>query len=419
MSHSSLGPESNDRGIPPRKIKVLYIDGSIGFGGAPKSLSLLLKGLKNVEPIIMTSTLKDVRKKCFSGYRVYRLGRISNYYRKVRVREWLSANIPAKFLQKMILKSFLLLDFLERWVSMAKIFFLAKFHGVDLIHMNTACFPPEGLYVARLLKIPSISHLRGFFTSKEAVFVNAMRSATLVVAISKAVSKSIDHIKDPENVPIVYDPVDIDLFGSVSGRRPETRRSLGLKETDTAVGIFGRVIPWKGQREFVYACIGAMKKNPDIKAFIVGDPSDSASDYLTEIKKIISESTFEDRFILTGYREDVEELYAAMDIIVHASVTSEPFGMVVPEGMAARRPVIAADAGGPTEIIDSGVDGILVPPGDVGKMSAAILELADDPSKRQRIGENGYRKAKARFTIESMASRIEKLYVDLVQNAHA
>lgn len=397
-----------------KKLKVLYIDGSVGFGGAPKSLSLVLRGLREVEPIILTCTRSDVRNKWFDGARVYRIGLISNYHLKIRIREWLTSNVPISILKKPVIKSLVLLDLIERCVSTLKILLIVRRHGVQIIHMNTACFPPEGLYVARFLGIPSVAHLRGFFTNTEAIFVKALKSASVLIGISNAISRSIYPIKAPRHVTLVYDPVDVELFDQLSGREKEYRIGLGLGDADVAAGIFGRVVAWKGQKEFVYACIEAMRKNQNIKAFIVGDSSDSAPTYLNEIKKIISESGFENRFTLTGYREDVERLYFAMDIIVHASIEPEPFGMVVPEGMAAGKPVIAADAGGPSEVIESGVDGILVPPGDIEKMSAAILDLANAPLKRKRIGEKGYQKVRAKFTIENAASEIEKIYANLV-----
>jgi glycosyltransferase involved in cell wall biosynthesis len=403
--------------MAPRKIRVLYIDGSIGFGGAPKSLALLLSGLTSVEPIIVTSARDDVRAKWFRGYRVYRIGMISSYYRRRRATEWVAAHVRNRLLQRLILKGLLVLDIVERVVCALQILVLAKFHRVQLVHMNTACFPPEGLYVARFLRIPSISHLRGFFTYKESIFVNAMRRASIVIGISRAVAESIYHIKDPRFVRVVYNPVDSQAFQCVVDQQKEARQSLGLRETDIGVGIFGRVVHWKGQREFVYACIEAMRKNPDIKAVIIGDASDSASAYFNEIKAIISGSEFRERFVLAGYREDVERLYVAMDIIVHASVEPEPLGRVVLEGMAAKKPVIATDAGGPSEVIESGSDGILVPIGDIQRMGAAILELANDPRQRERMGNSGYNKVKTQFAIEPYASEVQRIYDELLHNA--
>jgi glycosyltransferase involved in cell wall biosynthesis len=142
----------------------------------------------------------------------------------------------------------------------------------------------------------------------------------------------------------------------------------------------------------------------------VGDESDGGCEYFEAIRAMIADSGYAARFVLTGYREDVEEYYAAVDIVVHASVAPEPFGMVVPEGMAARRPVIATDAGGPREVVSHGMDGLLVPPGDVPALAEAILELASDSARRARMGARGRQKVLDRFRIATNADRVREVY---------
>src|SRR5712692_12111612 len=78
----------------------------------------------------------------------------------------------------------------------------------------------------------------------------------------------------------------------------------------------------------------------------------------------------------------------ACDIVVHASVEPEPWGLVVAEAMAAGRPVIASAAGGPVEMITSGEDGLLVEPGGPEDLAAAIESLLRDPQRRQAMGES-------------------------------
>src|SRR5690606_13944190 len=129
-----------------------------------------------------------------------------------------------------------------------------------------------------------------------------------------------------------------------------------------AVGIFGRVISWKGQRIFAEAAIRAIREEPRIRPVIIGDESDGRREYFEGVRDLICREGLEGRFVLAGYTEEVEAHYAAMDVVVHASTTPEPFGMVVPEAMAARCAVIAADAGGPREVVTPGHDGLLVPP---------------------------------------------------------
>jgi glycosyltransferase involved in cell wall biosynthesis len=84
-------------------------------------------------------------------------------------------------------------------------------------------------------------------------------------------------------------------------------------------------------------------------------------------------------------------------VLVHASTIPEPFGMVVIEGMAAGLPVVAADAGGPTEVIDHGVDGLRYPMGDAGALAEALSTLAADAGLRARLGAAGRRRAEAFF----------------------
>jgi glycosyltransferase involved in cell wall biosynthesis len=96
-------------------------------------------------------------------------------------------------------------------------------------------------------------------------------------------------------------------------------------------------------------------------------------------------------------------------VAVHASVTPEPFGQVVVEAMAAGLPVVAAAAGGPAEVVTDGVDGILVPPGDVDRLAAALRRLAGDADLRDRLGQAGRVRAAA-FRPEAVAASVMELY---------
>jgi glycosyltransferase involved in cell wall biosynthesis len=242
-----------------------------------------------------------------------------------------------------------------------------------------------------------------------------MHQAAKVIGVSNAVSKSVyQYGMVNDKIITVYDSVDMVAFEKAVIERLKTRHEVGLKESDVATGIFGRIVPWKGQLEFTYAALQAIKVNQKIKVVIVGDESDGLEDYFNKIKDVIHRSGYQDHFILTGYKEDVEELFAAMDIVVHASIEPEPFGMVVIEAMAASKPVIATNAGGPSEIINSMVEGILVPPGDIKEMTAAILELVNDSAKRESMGRRGHAKVRTQYTNQIISSKIEKVYQDLM-----
>jgi glycosyltransferase involved in cell wall biosynthesis len=86
----------------------------------------------------------------------------------------------------------------------------------------------------------------------------------------------------------------------------------------------------------------------------------------------------ERNIVLTGYRRDVSALMQLMDVVVHASITPEPFGMVLIEAMAMNKPIVATKMGGPLDIVEDGQSGILVLPGDAGEMAGAIITLLTD-----------------------------------------
>ncbi len=396
----------------PERAKVLYLDGSIGFGGAIKSLALMLRGLRGIEPIVVTPQVPAIVERWLAGWRVYTPVWLFNYRRRARLAERLARSRLPRPIRVAVLRAYGVGRHVEQAGAIVRVLALAKYHRVDVIHLNTGFNNAwGGLRAARLLGLPCVVHMRGIFEPRTRSVARGMHHATHVIAVSDAVAASLTrHGVPADRVTTVYDPVDLMAFEGVAERRAATRRELGLADGDLAVGIFGRVIAWKGQREFVEAMLVAVQEEPRLKAIVVGDESDGSLGYLDAIKARIAASGHGGRFVLAGYREDVERFYAAMDVVVHASITPEPFGMVVAEAMAARRPVIASDAGGPSEVVTPGVEGLLVAPGDVGRLAGAILRLARDPEARRHMGEAGYRKVSRDLTVAHTAMRAEAVY---------
>jgi glycosyltransferase involved in cell wall biosynthesis len=112
---------------------------------------------------------------------------------------------------------------------------------------------------------------------------------------------------------------------------------------------------------------------------------------------------------MAGFCDDIGAELGELDVLVHASLITEGFGLVVVEGMAAGLAVVAARAGGPTEIITDGQDGLLYPPGDVHALAAAVRRLAADEPMRTRLGEAARRRARD-FTPEVIAPQVLALY---------
>src|SRR5262249_581198 len=125
------------------------------------------------------------------------------------------------------------------------------------------------------------------------------------------------------------------------------------------------------------------------------------SGYLESLRQRTAELGLSDRVVFLGTRDDIPEVLAALDVLVHCPTAPEPFGRVLAEAMAVGCPVVAACCGGIPEVVDDGVTGLLVPPGDVMGFVSAIIPFLKQPALRKRFGQAGCRRAKALFGVEA------------------
>ncbi|MEV0547336.1 glycosyltransferase family 4 protein [Nocardia salmonicida] len=177
---------------------------------------------------------------------------------------------------------------------------------------------------------------------------------------------------------------------------PRTRSAA-----EAVVVVVGRLSPWKGQDVFLRA-IAALRVRP-ARVVLVGGTFFGEETYRAQLEKLAAELGVAAEF--TGHVDDPAEYLTTADILVHCSVLPEPFGQVVVEGMAAGCAVVAATPGGPAEIIDTGVDGLLVPGGDVGALTAALDTLLHDPADRARLALAGRDRARD-FDIHTSARTV-------------
>ena len=138
------------------------------------------------------------------------------------------------------------------------------------------------------------------------------------------------------------------------------------------------------------------------------------NNYKNELINLIRDLGIEDSVIFTGFKENVQDYIAVMDILVHASINPEAFGLVICEGMALRKTVIATGAGGPCEIINDPEIGYLVPPGNSLKLAEVIINYLNSPEEMKSIGLKAEKRIHEYFSADRMVERIEKLYEDIV-----
>lgn len=174
-------------------------------------------------------------------------------------------------------------------------------------------------------------------------------------------------------------------------------------------GMLGRIARWKGQHVAVQAFAAARREGlpPHARLVFYGDamfPGDEQ--YLSQVHELVTSLELEDAVDFAGHCTEVAAVFDSCDVMLHASITPEPFGQVIVEAMEAGRPVIAAAQGGPAEIISDGFDGILCPAGDVAAYVRAIRDLASDPRARERLGAAA-RQSAGRYHLDVVIPQLE------------
>jgi glycosyltransferase involved in cell wall biosynthesis len=112
----------------------------------------------------------------------------------------------------------------------------------------------------------------------------------------------------------------------------------------------------------------------------------------------------------TGFTPHVATVLDAADVVVHPPIRPEPFGLAVLEAGALRKPLVVSAAGGPLEIVEDGVTGILVPPGDVASFSDAVAALAGDRSRRLAMGDAAHAAVVNRFSPQAHVKAVESVF---------
>jgi len=273
--------------------------------------------------------------------------------------------------------------------------------GADVVHANSLKSGLYGSLAARLAGVPMVWHLRDrlasdYLPAPVAAFVRTALTVlpTAVVVNSEATAETLGR-RLRRRATVIADPYSPPPAG------PRRNGPGPLR-----IGIVGRISAWKGQDVFVEA-LATLRTRP-FQARIIGSPMFGDDAVLTQLRRRVSELGLDDRVEFTGFTDDVESALAELDVLVHASTIPEPFGQVVVEGMAAGVAVVAADAGGPAEIVTDGVDGLLYRPGDVAQLSAALERLADDPGLRERLGAAARRRA-ADYRPEAVVPALERV----------
>jgi glycosyltransferase involved in cell wall biosynthesis len=284
-------------------------------------------------------------------------------------------------------------------------------HQIALVHQNNSVRRHhDWMLAARIAGVPCIAHERGINEHFSWADRTLARGLDMIIPMSKSIMGfMVAGGVAPDNIRVLYDGLDPT---KVKPQRTseELRREYGVRPDQPVIGIVGNVRRWKGQESVVRALIEVLKVHPEVVCFFVGATTPGDQPYKQELDALIRDAGIGANVRFTGYQADPSSFVNLMSIVIHASIVPEPFGMVVLEGMAQRKPMIGSRAGGVVEMVVEGQTGYTFPPGDYEELARRLNELLADPNRARQMGEAGYQRLIDSFTIDQYMTGIHTVY---------
>jgi mannosyltransferase len=215
---------------------------------------------------------------------------------------------------------------------------------------------------------------------------------------------------------VVTHGVDTEVYA------PPTDRAAAFAESGLpgqyAIGCFGRVRAQKGSDVFVEAMCRLLPRYPDFTAVVVGAIAAEQTAFAGELKKRIAAAGLSSRIIMTGELpiEEVRRWYQRITIYAFTS-RNEGFGLTLIEAMAAGSALVAARAGAAELVVEDGVSGVLVPPGDVDALATALEPLMREPAAAAEMGARARARALDKFSLDAEAEGIAEVYRSLEKSS--
>lgn len=276
---------------------------------------------------------------------------------------------------------------------------LAHFHDAHSVSVGSAA--------ASLAKVPlRIISRRVDFPLKKNVLSRRKYTKNIdaVVAISEGVKEVLEEGGlSPGRIEVIPSGIDFSPFEKPSSSR-DLRQEFSFGPEDYLVGMVAHLADHKGHKYLIRASKILKEQAPKIKIIIVGE-----GPLRMELDKEARDSKVEDIIFFLGFREDIPRILYSLDLFVLSSYL-EGLGSSILDAMACGLPVVATRTGGIPEVVVHRKTGLLVSPRNPQALAKAILKLYNDRELASRLGKRGYEMVRQKFSVQSMADKMIRLY---------
>jgi glycosyltransferase involved in cell wall biosynthesis len=296
----------------------------------------------------------------------------------------------------------------------------AKTVHADLVHANTTRAGLVASAVTRLGGPPAIVHVRDRLPPgvvSDAIGKALVAGARAVIANSRYTADRLPPGR--AGLHVIPNPVDVESLERIEIEPNLARQQLSLEPGDLVLTVIGQITPWKGQDLAIRVASDLSDLDRRVRLLIVGSVKFTSQGtrydnpaYAEHLHQLVKTLGLEEGVLFLGEREDLPAILAATDLVLAPS-WEEPFGRSIVEAMVMGVPVIATEVGGPAEIVETGVDGLLLPPRRPEVWTEAVRDLASRPGDLREMAHRARDHAIARFGVERHVEAVLDVYRDV------
>jgi glycosyltransferase involved in cell wall biosynthesis len=306
--------------------------------------------------------------------------------------------------------------------TLARLVRLMRQFRPHVVHTHTAKAGAVGRMAARLSRVPVVVHtFHGHvFSAYFGAFQSRMAARTervlalmsnRLITLSERLRREIASygVAPLEKIEVVPLGLDLARFAPPGGLpRGRLRGEFSLAADEPLIGTVGRLVPVKDHDLFLRAAQALRQSGSQARFAIVGDGELRGS-----LEAQARELGLGDVVYFTGWRRDLPEVYADLDLLVNTS-RNEGTPVAVIEAMAAGVPVVATAVGGVPDVVADGATGTLVPGGDVEVLARALAERLAQPAETRRMAEAAQAEVLERFSVRQLLCNLDGLYCRLL-----
>lgn len=306
-----------------------------------------------------------------------------------------------------------------RWlVSIVYLARLVRRSDVALVHANSGVAALVASIPATVTGRPLIWHQHDIIPPRpinRLLLPLCARLCSLLIATSETVAASLINLGVPRSrIRVLYPRLRAELVAASMPHKSAARATLGLETESAVLVLIGRLVARKGHMDFLGAIELLLKAGHGVHGLIVGSAPSGAepshdSDYPARLRSRMARPPLAGHVTLLEHRSDIGTVLSAADILLVPS-TAEPFGIVILEAFANGLPVVAAAAGGPTELIEPRATGLLTIPGDPVDLARAVEALLSDPGLAHRMVAAARDRVFSEFSEAGLPAELDAMY---------